>query len=252
MNQGSGPKTAEQVIRNLHNFNRKERDHLMKFALSETPSHPKISKKLWRAIRPDGGNRQRPDPTDMFVGMDYHLNWLYAALVLSEEYEKEGIGHQLNEWPDWLEREKRSGTVPIQPNQEDVDLLVAFKHSDGALHLVLIEAKLDSGWDSNQFRSKTLRVNAIKKASDKLNPKLGIQWRFLLASPSPTGPRKSAFSPSRLRELPDWMTEGAEEALSLPHLQFGPSRLYHVKRETDTEDSPWEVLRIQLRNQTRT
>lgn len=246
MTQDPGPKTADQIIKNLHNFNRKERDHLMKFALSETPTHPQISKELWRAIRPDNGKRQRPNPTNMFVGMDYHLNWLYAALVLSEQYEKDGIDNQPNEWPDFAQDAGEPKSVPIQPNQEDVDLLVAFEHTDGVMYLILIEAKLDSGWDSDQFLSKTQRLEAIKRVSDKLNPKLKIEWRFVLASPAASGPKKEAFAPSSLRELPTWMTEGSDDECRVPHVQFGPNRFYHVKREKGTHGSPWEVLEITL------
>lgn len=248
MTQDPGPKTAEQIIRNLHNFNRKERDHLIKFVLSESPGHPQISSDLWRAIRPAGGKRQRPTPSDTFVGMDYHLNWLYAALVLSEQYEDEGIGNQPNRWPVSVQFENKQD-APIQPNQEDVDLLVAFKQPDGSLHLVLIEAKLDSGWDSRQFLSKTARLDAIKRVSDMLNPKLRIEWKLLLASPSPGGPGKRAFSPENLCRLPAWMTEKTDGITTVPHLQFGPRRFYHVKRETGENGSPWEVVKIKLNRQ---
>ena len=243
MSEATGPKTAEQIIRNLHNFNRKERDHLIKFALSDSPSHPQVSKDLWRAIRPNGGKRQRPNPKDIFVGMDYHLNWLYAALVLSNQYEKGGIDNQINEWPDFAQVDGK----PIQPNQQDVDLLIAFPHSDGVLHLVLIEAKFGSQWKTDQFLSKTERLEAIKRVSDNLNPKVEIKWRFMLASPYRYGPKKQAFAPSKLGELPSWMTEGTTESPKLPYFQFGPGSLYHVKRERDADGSPWEVLPVNLR-----
>ncbi len=243
MTQDTGPKTAQQVIRNLHNFNRKERDHLMKFALSENPSCPQISKELWRAIRPDGGKPQRPKPAHMFVGMDYHLNWLYAALVLSGRYEEGGIKKQPNKWPKHSQ-EKRDG-APIQGNQQDVDLLVAFPGKGKVLHLVLIEAKFDTGWSSKQFISKVQRLEAIKSLTDSYQD-LDVQWKFMLASPSNSGPKGGAFASSSLGNLPGWISEGAGDEQAANHFRFGPSHAYLVKRSRK-EGSTWEVMQTNLR-----
>lgn len=245
MTDHSGPKSAQQVIKNLHNFNRKERDHLMKFALSDSPSYPRISKDLWRAIRPKNAKTKRPNPEQMFVGMDYHLNWLYAALVLSNEYEQQGIRNQPNAWPADIPAEK--GSFPIQGNQQDVDLLVAFQNSDKELHLILIEAKLDTGWKSEQFLSKVQRIDAIKQVVDDFEPELKTKWQFLLASPSLSGPKREAFAPESLRKQPDWVTEDSGNGNIVPHRQFGPSKLFHVKRKDDAPGSPWEVIPVNLR-----
>ncbi len=245
MTQDTGPKTAQQVIRNLHNFNRKERDHLIKFAISETPSYPQISKELWRAIRPGGVGPQRPDPTGMFVGMDYHLNWLYAALVLSGRYEESGIDEQPNEWPKSSQGQCKPGGVPIQGNQEDVDLLAAFPGKRNVLHLVLIEAKFDTGWGSKQFISKVQRLGAIKSLTDSYKD-LDVRWKFMLASPSNSGPKGGAFAPSSLGSLPGWISEGVGNEQAANHVRFGPSHAYRVKR-TRKEGSTWEVLQTNLR-----
>lgn len=244
MTKDPGPKTAEQIINNLHNFNRKERDHLMKFALSESPDYPEISENLWDRIAPNGPGSEKPDKAKMFIGMDYHLNWLFAALKLSEKHTSSQLQPQPNTWPESLK--DKPSRPPIQDNQEDVDLLVAFRGDGNTLHLVLIEAKFDTGWGSKQFRSKAQRLNAIKAVTDEYNH-LNVEWKFVLASPSHSGPARGAFAPSSLSQLPDWISQGAGEAKAVPHIQFGPGKLYHVKRVEGIQESPWEVLPINLR-----
>jgi hypothetical protein len=246
MTRDTGPKTAEQVIRNLHNFNRKERDHLMKFALSESPSHPQISKDLWRAIRPDSGKRQRPSPTDMFVGMDYHLNWLYAALVLSAQYEEGGIDSQPNKWPEAHRGKSKSSAGPIQGNQEDVDLLVAFPGKDNILHLVLVEAKLGSGWNSGQFRSKVDRLKAIRRVteSDSYTGPI-VDWRFSLASPRINPPSAGEFEESLLPDPPSWLSVETRDGVAPRYFRFGPKELFQVKRRS-AKETTWQVRRVNL------
>ena len=246
MSESTGPKTAQQIIRNLHNFNRKERDHLMKFALSNAPESPRVSKALWEQIWPKGDGSKPPSPEQMFVGMDYHLNWLFAALKLTNEYEDNQIPPLKNEWPECLSEEHKPEDHPIQGNQQDIDLLVAFPVKSNVLHLVLIEAKFDTGWGSTQFRSKIQRLKAIKSLTDSYKD-LEVQWKLMLASPSNSGPKRGAFAPSSLGKLPDWISEGAGEERAVPHFQFGPSQAYRVKRSRKEEGSPWEVLQTNLR-----
>lgn len=246
MTQDPGPKTAEQIIKNLHNFNRKERDHLMKFALSDSPSHPTISDTLWNKIAPNAPRLDKPDERKMFVGMDYHLNWLFAALKLSEHYENNRIDPQKNVWPKSLKDSEKPSGPPIQGNQEDIDLLIAFHEDEKVLHLILIEAKFDTGWGSKQFRSKARRLNAIKSVTDRFTD-LHVKWNLMLASPSHSGPTRGAFSSSSLSDMPSWIIEREGETKAVPHFQFGPEKLCHVKRVSDSKGSAWEVLPINLR-----
>lgn len=246
MTDNIGRNSAEQIIRNLHNFNRKERDHLMKFALSDFPSHPPISDNLWNKIAPNGPGSDKPDRKSMFVGMDYHLNWLFAALKLSYDYEESQIEPQRNEWPASLQEKDKPSGPPIQGNQEDVDLLVAFPGESDMLHLILIEAKFDTGWGSKQFHSKAQRLNAIKSLTDSYTH-LRVEWKLMLASPSHSGPTRGAFASSSLIDLSEWISEGKGDARAVPYFQFGPENLYRVKRVKDEEGSAWEVLLINLR-----
>jgi len=241
MTQDPGPKTAEQIIKNLHNFNRKERDHLMKFALSEDPTRPFLSKGLWKALRQAGCELQ-PNPEDMFVGMDYHLNWLFAALVVPDAYESDGIDRLHNTWSGFPGKQGGSQPRPIQNNQQDVDLLIAMPHGKRNLHLYLIEAKLDSGWTSKQFLRKVKRLDAIREAAIQRKPSLQVHWNFLLASPKE--PKRKAFSPENLSELPEWISAKWSSAHH-KHVQFGPEKVYRVKRES-SKGWHWQVKKFKL------
>lgn len=251
MSQDPGPKTAEQIIRNLHSFNRKERDHLMKFALSETPSHPQISKELWTQIAPELAEKERPNQEQTFVGMDYHLNWLYAALSVSNAYHPDGLHDMANSWPDSAENRGYPRERPLQDNQEDVDLLVAIPLNKKTLRLVLVEAKLGSGWSSKQFESKIKRLEAIRNASFKhLAPDLDIEWRLTLASPNVSPPSNHAFSPENLDDPDRWYTEMKEGSVRPRYFQFGPQQLFQVKRDSKSGEK-WEIIRVNLAGKAR-
>ena len=61
-----------------------------------------------------------------FVGLDYHLDWLVAALTCAAEGKWRGI--------------RRNDEDLVHGSQEDVDLLVAFQ-KDELAHIIMIEAK---------------------------------------------------------------------------------------------------------------
>jgi hypothetical protein len=237
---------ARRIIERLKMFNRKERDHLMKFALCEKPEAPEISSALWKLVSRNNGTNC-PDADNIFIGMDYHLNWLYAALAtneigkeLSDEvFENDwkrkrggkGNGEGNFKWPSENEK-KKSG--PIRGNQEDVDLLVAWRHSVSArLQIVLIEAKLDSGWGSTQFESKKERLTLIRE--DARNRGLDfIDWRFLLLSPG-NAPTKNQFNPEEISESCYWMliNKTKDQKGMLWHEELPiTTNLRRVKRET--------------------
>ena len=76
----------DALIRNLQVFNAKERDHLMRFAYlgQNTPytqdsayMHPDFDQALRDVGSLDGSAKC------IFAGMDYHLDWLFAALWLA-------------------------------------------------------------------------------------------------------------------------------------------------------------------------
>lgn len=151
------------LIEILESFNRKERFFLIAQALGqERADKPAFTlsenfrQELGKAV---GLDRQGiAIPPDAFAAMDYHLNWVHASLVLA--------------CADEAERIDRLNTEAVEQNQEDVDLLVAFKDAGGDYHLIFIEAKgyntdgMSDGLsdiDKDQLESKAGRLNLILK-----------------------------------------------------------------------------------------
>lgn len=185
MNESSQEARARRIIERLKMFNRKERDHLMKFALCENPEAPQISTDLWRQIRETKG-RNKPRPEKIFLGVDYHLNWLYAAIATAQFSNNELDQPFPNIW-DYGSQQSSGTSVPLEGNQQDVDLLVAWIDAKNGVQVVLVEAKLDSSWNDKQISDKLDRLKKIR--SDALKAEVcPITWQFLLMSPQELPP----------------------------------------------------------------
>ena len=130
------------VIEYLESFNRKERFFLVGAALGNAQFQ------LGAAFRERVGAEFGLDiPEDAFVAMDYHLDWIQASVYLPEE---ESSGNQVYS----------NATRLVTGTQEDVDLIIAF--ADGrTTHLIMLEAKAETGWTNKQAMSKAGRLNRI-------------------------------------------------------------------------------------------
>jgi hypothetical protein len=118
--------------------------------------------------------------------MDYHLDWLYAALCLAS-----GAGALASP----LERDPLLKT--ITGTQEDIDLVVSFEDVTGASHIILVEAKGDSAFANGVLESKAARLRAIFGDD-------GQRWRMVRAAfllMSPTRPTARL----RISKWPSWM-----------------------------------------------
>ncbi len=117
-------------------------------------------------------------PPHAWVGMDYHLGWLHAALRWLEG----------DTWPHkdppLLENTNESGVSLVSGNQEDSDLIVGWSTPHGD-RIVLVEAKAYGGWTRKQLESKLTRVRGILEARTGASPSCDI--KFVLASPKPPG-----------------------------------------------------------------
>lgn len=162
------------LIKHLRSFNRKERFHLLRAALGadtftlDDDFRERLSKPLGVAV-----------PPDAFVAMDYHLDWLQTALVHA------GTPELPKTAP------KPAG---FAGTQIDVDLLVAFD-GDETTHLVLIEAKMETGWSNKQACKKAEQLRTI--FSDPPDTALSHPHYVLL---SPTRPQRL-----RTERWPSWM-----------------------------------------------
>ena len=164
-------------IDSLESFNRKERFFLVGWALGNRSF--RASRSFLRSISTLLGIQI---PSDAFVAMDYHLDWLYASAFLSSA--KDG-GTDVHS--------NRSGL--IAGNQEDVDLLIAYRRGR-VNHVVMIEAKGATGWTNKQALSKATRMVGIFGRDGKRWP--SIRPHYALASPR-------APQQLDLRAWPAWM-----------------------------------------------
>jgi len=146
----------------LRKFNRKERFFLTGMALGN-PDFVLSSSFCTELDTRLGINV----PKGAFCAMDYHLDWLYASLVLH--------------FGGTLEAIYPNDDKLITANQEDIDLLIAYP--EGAIHhLILLEAKGVTGWSNKQMRSKANRLQAIfEEPRDRWLEK--VKPHFAIVSP---------------------------------------------------------------------
>ena len=154
------------VIDHLKSFNRKERYWFLREAVGEKAFTlcEKFRNKLGAVIGVQV-------PENAYVAMDYHLDWMALALRLAE-YGDDG---QLIP-----KGEIRTG-VQINTNQIDIDMLVAF--DEGAkTRLVLLEAKMETGWNNPQLQAKVERLKRIIEDGDKASDTF-VEANLVLISP---------------------------------------------------------------------
>lgn len=169
------------LISLLRYFNRKERFFLVgqalgnkDFILSENFRN-EINKKLNIDI-----------PPDAFAAMDYHLDWIYASLYCAEKGTTEFI---------------TDNPLGLNSNQEDIDFLIAFKKEE-IYHLILIEAKAESGWTNKQLGSKADKLKAIFGYNSNL-------WKNVKPYLLITSPRKSVNL--RVDALPTYLQRSMDD-----------------------------------------
>ena len=105
-------------------------------------------------------------PSNSWVAMDYHLDWIAAALHVTHKKRPHG-----KRWPN-------DGIV--EGNPEDVDLIVGFENA-GTTILLLVEAKAETTWTNSQQQSKADRLSEIFGPEADRYP--GVQPHFALTSP---------------------------------------------------------------------
>ncbi len=150
-----------ELIQLLKSFNRKERFFLVGQALGKKEF--RVSDDFRKIISYKIGI---DIPVDAFAAMDYHLDWIYASLYCSEKGSTNFIADNPNS--------------KLNSNQEDVDFIIAFK-VDGIYHIILIEAKAESGWTNSQFLSKAERLKFVFGSEKYLWN--NVKPYFLITSP---------------------------------------------------------------------
>ena len=195
------------LIELLCQFNRKERFFLVGDALGKRDFGLSCDfrKRLQDAIGPDVLDlKEGAIPVDAFAAMDYHLDWIVAALTVFAQGDKEQA----------FVNEEIDGTKLVIGNQEDVDFLVCFKGQEDIYNLILLEAKAYGGWDYKQMKSKLKRLRRIfgdkGKCIDKVKPTLCFTSR------NPPNPGPSANL--EIEDWPEWCLsdDGSPYWLELP------------------------------------
>lgn len=192
----------DDLIKILESFNRKERFFLVAQALGqERGGDPAFTLS-------DDFRQELEDKVeicipvkDVFVAMDYHLDWVAASLAKWEAVKAGKADKSIFPNP---------GQKVVEGNQEDIDLLVAFD-CGGQYHLILIEAKAyDNGgyahFGNKQLKSKAARMGQIfgecgKKYDD-------VKPHFLLMSHNPPTARLKV-------SWPQWVLRGKEMPVHL-------------------------------------
>lgn len=159
---------SNSLIDNLKSFNRKERFYLIgqmlgnpEFRMDDNQLD-KISNLIGLTI-----------PRKYFAAMDYHLDWIYVSLFLTQEH-----GGKI--FPRNFIDNNKKVDLQISGTQEDVDFLIAFVDHENTTHIVMIEAKGDSYFSNGQLDSKNKRFKAI---FGNENTWPNVRPHFLICSP---------------------------------------------------------------------
>lgn len=129
-----------------------------------------------------------PVPAHAWASIDFHLNWLHAALQWKTE---PGLLHQV------ADRFTADGVELVSGNQEDIDLIVAWTAPVGEPVVVFIEAKAYSPWTNKQVGHKVPRLTAI--VGSAISVGLAFTPLLVLAGPTP---------PSQGLDVSGWPTWG--------------------------------------------
>ncbi|ADP69357.1 hypothetical protein Rvan_0067 [Rhodomicrobium vannielii ATCC 17100] len=200
----------------LKHFNRKERYWVLNELLDFQSTH--ISENFRSRLRTELGIEV---PANAWWAMDYHFDWLHAALACAEnKCAVEDLSFQLND------------PQVIKGNQEDIDLIIAFDET-----VLLIEAKGASGWNPAQMLSKSNRIKNLPPFPDTLDV------RLVLLSP---------HKPSNAFWEGDWVDlirEKIRKAPSWVPLTFGDSSPFFAvtrcdeKGTSDAKGGHWRTIK---------
>jgi len=212
----------------LSAFTRKERLFLFGFAAGglETSELHSPSLQLSATFRAALGDVTcRSIPAHAWASVDYHLDWLHAALQWHS-----GASVPLQP-QDLLRTTTRDGASLVAGSQEDTDLVVAWADEEKA-HVVLVEAKAYGAWDNKQAASKVARIAAIRAAGGE-----HVDLRLALCSP-----RK----PEKLATLdwPQWARDHKGKVswlrLPVPNLRVTTERC-DVDGRASTQGTYWHI-----------
>lgn len=181
---------------NLMELNAKERDHLMRFAYlgdeSTYDQGPKkwISEPLYNALRAKLSVKDGAIPECIFAGMDYHLDWLHAALSFAcrgcsvvdacaaNREETFRLSQQVYDDGPYT----GASLCPVIGGNEDLDLLVVFRQGE-VITMFVIEAKGVAKVNKEQLARKLIRLDRIMEASGAKEHLDRFECKFVWVAP---------------------------------------------------------------------
>lgn len=198
------------LVETLEAFNRKER-HLLREQATGTGRTVALSQGFRQQL---GAALGTAVPDHHLVAVDFHLNWLYAAL-LHHSGKLDGPAHPIA--PPLADdvHQRRA----YEPNQEDIDLVVAFE-SDTVTHVALVEAKGFTSWSNKQMESKLRRLDRVVADA---SPGPDVALHLVLAS----------FKPAEKLTV-DW-GQWANDGTGPPHIVLAKPENRLVVEECDAE-----------------
>lgn len=217
---------SNQLIKNLREFNRKERYYVVANATEGGFTLAEEFKKMVNHILPT--DHQIGSITDAFVAMDYHLDWIYASLVLASQRERK----------DYLfDMPNEDGQITA--SQEDVDLIIAYpdKFNTNKSHLIMFEAKGDTSWTNKQAESKAQRLKSIFGAQNEKWSNIVVP-HYIIWSPKVTKLKAHSF--------PDWAKDvnGCLHWLELPMKKGAILKKIVRRNKKGNKYLKWEVVSI--------
>ena len=170
----------DRLARLLASLNRKERHWLLAGVLGN--DHPPLSETFVAALSAAlEGSGCPPVPRTAWWSIDYHLDWIAAALVLLRRADGDGgkVGYGTIENADAGYGMTTCGKPVelLRGNQEDADLLICFER-----RLIVVEAKAGTGWSRKQMGGKVKRLREIIGLANSTDVKVYL----VLTSPQTT------------------------------------------------------------------
>ena len=218
----------ESLVSLLSHFNRKERYWLLNNALGS----PTISNSYLRQLAMRLGIAM-PEG-NVWWAMDYHFDWLHAALVCME---RGCMIDSLSEPQSNVANDADSNQKEtyIKGNQEDIDLIIAFEQT-----LLLIEAKGDIAWSQKQMKSKAQRIKALPRPKN-------LTIRLILTSHHEA---KYIVDGEWLKDIPEFMLDNGQPFVVGLNNFGGGVPLYRVTRcdEKGKSDAKGTYWRTQICN----
>lgn len=226
---------SSSLVQYLQMFNRKERYWLLKNALGELHSDLPLSisfrKRLSAVI-------EQNIPEDAWWAIDFHIDWLFGALVLDRMGSSDGEPLQ-NPQSEGMESR---GHRLIRGTQEDFDLIVAFDRT-----IILIEAKGVTNWGNEQLASKCRRLHEWDQLSEKIvsspNEQMPFDIFLVLTSPKRSQHLKQLDWPNFVRldgDIPFFLPLDLSAA---PEFFYAPERC-DLERRPAASGNHWRLNQV--------